>query len=1149
MKANLLKMLHHGVALVVALCLIIGFAPAVAFAAESAETVKYVSLGDSMTNGYGMPGYDHNGYLHNVPNTYPELLAEKYGWKHIPLAVSGMRAEDLQFVLEFPWDDQNAVAVAERTPQMDGYTAAKHGVNYKELWWTEVNAEKWYDTFASGDFYTWDQSITQPRFDDPYYDAMAKNGKGYGAGVENIARMIQESVADADVISLAVGNANFGVFMRSRIVNAMAMMGGNPGGNMWLDLDRVLKECDAKTASLALQARGTILDALSSAGLDEKTANAMADAATFTVASYLVSYDKVIQLIMESNPDAEVIIMGLMNTLKGMEVKYQGQLIDLGACMGAAIDVVNTYLAGVPAAMQDSGAYQDAAFYFASASEVNMWVEEYETVASNWEKYPVIRDRFITKVCDTLFPMVQNGSWRPSWITRSDVEAFEAAEKAGYAAFAQYAQKNANKAASVATYKAFENAIVQTYSMDAPDVTVLMDLGNGMDAVVEKAMKAYVASTEEKVAEYWSSVVEAVVLPQMTQENATLEDALAYVEQNAEMKASLLEICKLLATPETLTEALAADERICDTLSLLARLEIGDGIGCHPSTEGHATLAAAVIEAYGSGYTAADAAQDSIMEFVKTFMQLAFEHGDDIYHFAEENGYLDEALKAAYVTQEDSWYTALGDATAAPASYVEQVAGELEVGYTNLAAVGQTITGAQGVVEANRATIAKSDLVTIGFSNVTFLNNALQGIAVMDWAKYLGEENVHYVDELILNLETELAASGLSESNVDYLSGIVKAFAYSAVEYAFELPLLIQQIKQINPEAIVVIVGMYNPLADASFVADGTSLEIGSYLDYLVDAAAAHGIVYALSTENCIYVDAREVTTQNTDKELSVVDLITMMIRKFEALYPSAEADAYIAEQIVNALTPAPEEPSEPGKHEHVWGEWTVTTPATCTAAGVETRVCTLDETHAETREVPATGHTWGEWTVTTPATCTAAGVETRVCTLDETHAETREIPATGHTWGEWTVTTPATCTAAGVETRVCTLDETHVETREISVIDHVWGAYDHDDDGHWRLCEVCDDLSERESHIYNGEGFCVCGYKDPEDAEDVLFGDLNDDGEVNLKDLARLRKYMAGADVEIVMEHADVNGDGAVNLKDLARLRKYLAGADVELG
>ena len=129
--------------------------------------------------------------------------------------------------------------------------------------------------------------------------------------------------------------------------------------------------------------------------------------------------------------------------------------------------------------------------------------------------------------------------------------------------------------------------------------------------------------------------------------------------------------------------------------------------------------------------------------------------------------------------------------------------------------------------------------------------------------------------------------------------------------------------------------------------------------------------------------------------------------------------------------------------HTHAFGAWTVTTPATCTADGVETRSCVCGET--ETRTIPATGHTFGDWTVTTPATCTADGVETRSCACGET--ETRAIPATGHTFSDWTVTTPATCTADGVETRSCACGET--ETRTIPATGHV----DADNDG---KCDVC---------------------------------------------------------------------------------------------
>ena len=51
-----------------------------------------------------------------------------------------------------------------------------------------------------------------------------------------------------------------------------------------------------------------------------------------------------------------------------------------------------------------------------------------------------------------------------------------------------------------------------------------------------------------------------------------------------------------------------------------------------------------------------------------------------------------------------------------------------------------------------------------------------------------------------------------------------------------------------------------------------------------------------------------------------------------------------------------PDDPDDPGKpHEHDFGEWTVTIPATCTEAGEEQRICSCGET--ETRTVAALGH------------------------------------------------------------------------------------------------------------------------------------------------------------------------------------------------
>ena len=61
--------------------------------------------------------------------------------------------------------------------------------------------------------------------------------------------------------------------------------------------------------------------------------------------------------------------------------------------------------------------------------------------------------------------------------------------------------------------------------------------------------------------------------------------------------------------------------------------------------------------------------------------------------------------------------------------------------------------------------------------------------------------------------------------------------------------------------------------------------------------------------------------------------------------------------------------------------------------------------------------------------------------------------------------------------------------------------------------------------------------------------GDVNGDGEVDGRDLVRLRKYLTGDTGEEAIEaNANVNGDDLVDILDLIRLRKYLAQEDVFL-
>ena len=64
-----------------------------------------------------------------------------------------------------------------------------------------------------------------------------------------------------------------------------------------------------------------------------------------------------------------------------------------------------------------------------------------------------------------------------------------------------------------------------------------------------------------------------------------------------------------------------------------------------------------------------------------------------------------------------------------------------------------------------------------------------------------------------------------------------------------------------------------------------------------------------------------------------------------------------------------------------------------------------------------------------------------------------------------------------------------------------------------------------------------------PTNPTGVVYGDVNNDGAVNMKDILQLRKYIAGYSVTINETNTDVNLDGSINMKDVLVIRKYIAG------
>ena len=208
-----------------------------------------------------------------------------------------------------------------------------------------------------------------------------------------------------------------------------------------------------------------------------------------------------------------------------------------------------------------------------------------------------------------------------------------------------------------------------------------------------------------------------------------------------------------------------------------------------------------------------------------------------------------------------------------------------------------------------------------------------------------------------------------------------------------------------------------------------------SYFDSVsFNTAVAGNLQYSGTLEGAVTTTGPVVTFQLKVLETNgVVDLVVTSYALGDFDGTDATASAIANAGASTAVTLA---------CDHAYGEWVVTTPATCTAAGEETHTCTACGA-TETRPTALAAHTPGDWEVVTPATCTEAGLEVQKCTVCGTELDSRAITALGHEIADdaWTVETPATCTEPGLKKAVCATCGDEVE-EVIAPLGHSFGEW-----------------------------------------------------------------------------------------------------------
>ena len=197
----------------------------------------------------------------------------------------------------------------------------------------------------------------------------------------------------------------------------------------------------------------------------------------------------------------------------------------------------------------------------------------------------------------------------------------------------------------------------------------------------------------------------------------------------------------------------------------------------------------------------------------------------------------------------------------------------------------------------------------------------------------------------------------------------------------------------------------------------------------------------------------------------------------------------------------------------------------TCTACGVEL--------------TPALGHAY-EAEVTAP-TCEADGYTTHTCARCGDNYKDSTVAALGHAY-EAVVTAP-TCEADGYTTHTCARCGDSYKDSTVAALGH---RHDNACDAE---CNACGAIREVPDHVYDHKYDATCN--ECGDVREIPFipGDVNNDTEINVRDLGLLQQYLNEYEVTINELAADVFYDNQINVRDYGLLQQYLNDYDVNLG
>ena len=815
---------------------------------EAKKELNYVSLGDAMANGLGLDCKGDseitNGFLELSYQSYPAQFAawlagiENAGnYTHnnnapqyyyygentnvtlMQLATQGVRVEDLLAILQADPD-----ALVENGLSSLGSTA--------DLW-------------------------TSHKLDNNMSDKL---------WLAYVASTYQSAVRDADVITLGVGNANFEDFLLDRL---MPIVGIGTDAELQSELETYsymtleaaleLVELDEEMTALVKKVYNKFNAKLVSMGLPTDRVNVICDRVAYTVASYVASYSDLLDLIVEVNPDVELVIVPMIDNVTNFQfdVVYNGRTIKLDASdlLSIIYDALNAYVAGVPAAKQLQGEYEGAKFYYAELpTDENGFDVKVEMLGA--AELDIYSEALVNGVQKFIFPLIFGDLAGNVSFTSDEVKAFVDAKNAGLEDFVDYVMAtDAEKVELIAVYLG-----VAEVTLDAMKETPMFNVDEIIASMRNEGGIASLVGADDLDL---SDIMDEDAIKNAFGNESDLQD---YFLNNYgtltgdEILEKIAVVTGAWVAPTILVDTLSSIDALNAVFYVYGNLVIAENVFGTPSANGHKVLGEAVINAYKNSYTVQDETIENIKESAVIIAGLVVEYYDEAYEYgykyADAHGYTDKV-----VTLIDRVINRINRVDLSDNTMTDDFRADLEV---ELDAIVKTLNEIKTVIKTDKAKDVPGLMDTLRGLNDDILTHVAniyalceQGAidvnqlviipelykaleilenevvpAVLDWAEAVVEKIVEHIQE-----------------KLDYINGELIAFVvYVQLVVGEQIDMLLE----LYGEVVAKLYEIYGELQQAHDVANKLLAEIAD-MACAIFSGAQNALEIAENIYNTVY--------------------------------------------------------------------------------------------------------------------------------------------------------------------------------------------------------------------------------------------------------------------------------------------------------